>query len=622
MGTKKGGERNMSSSRLQKGVRNAALFALLLGASTGFSTLTASADSSIRVTINGAEISYDQPPVVVADRTLVPLRGIFESLGASVAWDGASQTVTASKGNQHIVLKIGSKQAYINQISYILDAPAQILNDRTLVPIRFVSEALGATVQWNGPLRTVEIETPRPTSAPDPSVHPVAAPSVPAPPVQSDPFSQPYVLPDIKVASLMNEAKSDADYWQRASNNFYLSIQTNDPAQSGIKPTAKILNAQPGQPLYLFASSDTDIPNLSTNWIVNSPDATFTTNSNYTWKTSKGLQTAETTFVANKPGIYTVQAQYNGKSSIPMVVLVGINQLTGQPISVDSRLSGVQPLAQGLVSTSSNQRSELSYQTYDSINGWIPVSGHVNSAVQSIVVELDADGSDTKSWNYSLPVASDGTFSAMVRSPFHGKVNVSYYIHFMEGLNSGQLSTDAYYATNVSTPDLDDTHKGLLSSAQMEYNLDPKFNAMASVLLENSPSLKTGIAAISNYVSESIFYDLAAVEANKIALLDSRTAWAKGVGICQDYARLSASLLKSAGIPVLTIGGPANNGTANSNILHEWGEAWTGSDWLILDPTWDSPVQDGLVAYIQNQYFTNTEALSSSHQGQWIGSDS
>jgi hypothetical protein len=93
------------------------------------------------------------------DRVLVPMRAIFESLGATVGWDGDTQTVTAVRDDVKIVLQIDSNMMYKNDEEIELDVPAKLLNSRTLVPIRAVSEALGAEVEWIGETETVMIRT-------------------------------------------------------------------------------------------------------------------------------------------------------------------------------------------------------------------------------------------------------------------------------------------------------------------------------------------------------------------------------------------------------------------------------------------------------------------------------
>ena len=102
----------------------------------------------IKVLVNGVPVQFDQPPVLENGRTLVPLRAIFEALGANVGWDDATQTVTATKNGIQISLQIGSTQMYVNGNVKTLDVPAKLINSRTLVPVRAVSEAFGCKVDW------------------------------------------------------------------------------------------------------------------------------------------------------------------------------------------------------------------------------------------------------------------------------------------------------------------------------------------------------------------------------------------------------------------------------------------------------------------------------------------
>ena len=98
-----------------------------------------------------------EPPMLYQNRTLVPMRVIFENLGATVDWDGNTKTITAKKGNIEIIIKPGEGSAIINGKTESLDVPALIYNDRTFVPLRFVSQALGYNVEWNEQTRTVSI---------------------------------------------------------------------------------------------------------------------------------------------------------------------------------------------------------------------------------------------------------------------------------------------------------------------------------------------------------------------------------------------------------------------------------------------------------------------------------
>jgi iron complex transport system substrate-binding protein len=118
----------------------------------------AQAAAEVKVVVDGKALSMDVKPVIENDRTLVPLRAIFEALGAKVDWDGKTRTVTAVKGSTSIRLVVGNATALKNGSKVKLDVPAKIRNGRTLVPLRFVSEALGADVDWDAATYTVAIK--------------------------------------------------------------------------------------------------------------------------------------------------------------------------------------------------------------------------------------------------------------------------------------------------------------------------------------------------------------------------------------------------------------------------------------------------------------------------------
>src|SRR5690606_17634015 len=114
---------------------------------------------SIKVIIDGELQQFEQPPFVVNGTTLVPMRAIFERLGANVEWNQAQRSVKATKGNTTIQLAIGSNMASKNGENVKLDVAAQTKNNHTMVPLRFISEALGANVMWDGKTSTVTITT-------------------------------------------------------------------------------------------------------------------------------------------------------------------------------------------------------------------------------------------------------------------------------------------------------------------------------------------------------------------------------------------------------------------------------------------------------------------------------
>jgi len=108
--------------------------------------------------VNDEQIELDVPAQLINDRTMVPLRAIFEALEAKVEWDNDSETVTAYRGNVSISLQIGSTSLFVNRVEKVIDVPAQLVNDRTLVPVRAISEAFGCAVTWDDATETAIIK--------------------------------------------------------------------------------------------------------------------------------------------------------------------------------------------------------------------------------------------------------------------------------------------------------------------------------------------------------------------------------------------------------------------------------------------------------------------------------
>ena len=124
----------------------------------------------IQVTLNGETLAFDVKPQIINDRTMVPLRAIFEALGAVVDWNQDTKTITSQKADRKVILGIGEKTMLVNDNTVEIDTPAQIVEDRTLVPVRAIAEAYDADVTWNADTKTVVIvdNTPNATVTPTP----------------------------------------------------------------------------------------------------------------------------------------------------------------------------------------------------------------------------------------------------------------------------------------------------------------------------------------------------------------------------------------------------------------------------------------------------------------------
>lgn len=120
-------------------------------------TLPTVAFSKISVTVDTVPINFDVEPKIQNSRTMVPMRAIFDALGADISWDDSTKTVTAIKDSRIIKATIGSKEISINGKTQLIDTAPIIENSRTLVPVRFISESLGCRVLWDDSSKTVSV---------------------------------------------------------------------------------------------------------------------------------------------------------------------------------------------------------------------------------------------------------------------------------------------------------------------------------------------------------------------------------------------------------------------------------------------------------------------------------
>lgn len=122
-------------------------------------------DGGVTVTVNGKALTTDVSPQIINGRTMLPMRAVFEALGANVTWAAEDKMIFATKGGTLITLKIGAAQMNVQTISaegsriIPLDAAPFIYESRTMIPVRAAAEALNASVSWNGETRTAAITT-------------------------------------------------------------------------------------------------------------------------------------------------------------------------------------------------------------------------------------------------------------------------------------------------------------------------------------------------------------------------------------------------------------------------------------------------------------------------------
>ena len=110
------------------------------------------------VVLNDSILSFDQPPVIEEGRTLVPMRFLFEQMGANVEWNEETKSARATLNNKAVTFAIDDNEAEVDSQPVTMDVPARLINGKTMVPLRFLSERLGYTITWDEGTRTVVVE--------------------------------------------------------------------------------------------------------------------------------------------------------------------------------------------------------------------------------------------------------------------------------------------------------------------------------------------------------------------------------------------------------------------------------------------------------------------------------
>ncbi|WP_425452000.1 copper amine oxidase N-terminal domain-containing protein [Bacillus taeanensis] len=109
--------------------------------------------------MNGQLKIVNDHPMIKHGRTLLPVRSIFEELGSTVEWDQSTQTVTIVNGDTTLTLKVNSKVAMKNNAKMELEADPEVVKGKTMIPLRFIAEALGAEVKWDSKTNNIYITT-------------------------------------------------------------------------------------------------------------------------------------------------------------------------------------------------------------------------------------------------------------------------------------------------------------------------------------------------------------------------------------------------------------------------------------------------------------------------------
>lgn len=178
----------------------------------------------VQVTVDGRPVKFEGTEAQYRQgRVLVPLRGVFEEMGAEVRWNPSNRTVTAERDGRVVRLVIGDRTASIDGAPVMMDVPAQVVMGSTMVPIRFLSESLGADVGWNSSQRLVSIIT-DPSATPKPN-----KPKDSEPALQREVIAEDTVLP-VELDTPLSSNES------RRGDKFTATLQTKQDTYYGVLP--------------------------------------------------------------------------------------------------------------------------------------------------------------------------------------------------------------------------------------------------------------------------------------------------------------------------------------------------------------------------------------------------
>ena len=205
---------------------------------------------AITINMDGLVIPSDVAPVIESGRVLVPMRLLFEALGANVTWDNARRVVDAQWQDTRLALPVDTREAYINQSPVALDVPARILEGRTMVPLRFVAESLGLDVHWGAAERTVYLRTDL--------LRYYKLEKVPEEPKPVDPEPERSLEDDTQLPQEPSAQETQNDDASQTVNDGYISKIEAHVVQlsSSLKPRVKLAGDQVGRTATLANMAD------------------------------------------------------------------------------------------------------------------------------------------------------------------------------------------------------------------------------------------------------------------------------------------------------------------------------------------------------------------------------
>ncbi|MGE5675640.1 MAG: stalk domain-containing protein [Mycobacterium leprae] len=586
----------------------AVLCAMLL--LTSHQTAYAESDS-IHMILNGQPLVSDVAPQIVSGRMLVPIRVIANALGQSVAWDNATQTVTIG-GPSGIILQVGNQAAMAKGSSVTLDVPPLIIDGRTMVPLRFVAQALGYDVKWDDSTRTVRI------TDYGIATNVLVDPDYSAAGLIFKVALTPDGFTDVSgtVPAILGwdgiQFTADGKTWAHVfvtGGQFDAKLRLTGPADYTVRAIATLKDQSSASALSFGVSLPSAVdPHLAAGGglLVDAAEPYVRGVTVTPSVTPEGYLALDGTV---DPSI--AQDQVVIQSFGPPDIRVPVKLINGSfhtvipiPGPLDFRFfiftadpnnpsAGIgRAFITGRQTATSNLRpitpfgDKINLDT-PSISGksftdTVTVSGTVNdpnaAAVVATIRQKSASGEDSVAY-YQFPV-TNGRFTGTVWLRFGaGKYTITLGHPTSNKTWQNDLS---FEATNLSGKDV----RYLAPSYGIESDAPP-ISQLAKQLTQGTSDTMRQVRAIHDWVAQHVAYDVAKATGKSYTWGDGAVrTLALRTGICGDYAQLTIALLRAAGIQSREVFGKANG--YDGWDYHDWVEALVDGRWVTVDPTFDA----------------------------------
>ncbi len=525
---------------MKKMLKKYIMFAFLLTTIFLVSSYTVAASEEIKVFIDNQLVQFDVSPVVEDGRTLVPLRAIFQGLGATVNWDEKTSTITADKDEITIVMKIGSTTMQKNGVTYSLDVAPKLLDGRTLVPLRAVSEAFKADVGWDGETSTIKITPDIKINFSDAVFEKAVREliskkegSIYKSDVKNIKEFAVYIPPESKVSSI-----DGIEYFE---NLEYLSLNKQNISDiSPLKALTKLTH------IYLNSNEIEDISVLSE------------------LKALKDIYLRE-----NKIKDITSLSGLSPKSVV----------LSNNFIVDASLLKSLD--------TSALERFYISYRILDSLHVIEVWTSFSEETLSQVIDKYQFEVKYTKEFADVLV----GLFEKYSPSPLSEEEKIS-------AIDGWVKITGAYQAITEGHELSDERYE--LSPNEYYLPIANKVESVLSRIIKPDMSDYEKALAIHNWIVNNADYDLEAVEASEYGS-SAYTLLLDGKAVCFGYAVTYNLLCHTVGIEsVLVYGdafGIANVGATPTWDAHAWSIIKLDDNYYHVDATWDDPMPGGMLLH-------------------------